>query len=102
MGDAVPMMKKMPSKTIEESADELENLLSTMCKAIVDHPADVVLIRAVSPVGGFVAFEVTCRDRDAGALVGARGLLADSMRAIMVAAAAARKIRVTIQVMSKR
>jgi predicted RNA-binding protein YlqC (UPF0109 family) len=98
MGEPVPM-KKLKSRTLDEAVDELEFMLSTMCKSIVDHPADIVIGRAVSPTG-FVAFEVTCREEEAGSLVGKRGANAEAMRLLLMAAAAARGIRVTVQLMS--
>ncbi|MCZ2109742.1 MAG: KH domain-containing protein [Dehalococcoidia bacterium] len=97
MGEPVPM-KKM-KKSLDEAVDELEFLLSTMAKSIVDHPADIVIGRAVSPTG-FVAFEVTCREEEAGSLVGKRGANAEAIRSLLMAAAAARGIRVTVQLMS--
>jgi len=98
MGEPIPLQKRY-TKTLDEAVDELELLLATMCKAIVDHPADIVIQRAVSPTG-FCAFEVTCREEEAGSLVGKRGCHAESIRSLMMAAAAARKIRVTVQLMS--
>mgnify|MGYP003417603691 CR=1 FL=1 len=102
MGDPIPMKKPMmQTKSLEQAVDELELLLSTMAKSIVDHPGDIVIQRAVSPTG-FVAFEVTCREEEAGSLVGKRGSHAESIRSLMMAAAAARKIRVTVQICSSQ
>jgi len=99
MGDPSPVKKQLQPKTLDQAVDELELLLGTMCKSIVDHPGDIVIERAISQTG-FVAFEVTCREEEAGSLVGKRGAHADSIRSLMMAAAAARKIRVTVQLMS--
>lgn len=99
MGEAIPMKKRRQPKPLEQSVDELELMLSTMCKGIVDTPSDVVITRAVAPTG-FVAFEVTCREEEAGALVGKRGAHAEAIRSLMMAAAAARGVRVTVQLMS--
>lgn len=97
MGEPIPMKSK--PKTLEQLADELQGMLAPMAGALVDHPEDVVIHRAVSP-SGFIAFEVTCRESDAGTLVGRRGSLADAMRMLLTSAAAARKVRVTVQFMS--
>lgn len=99
MGEAIPMKKPAQTKSLDQIVDELESMLSTMCKSIVDHPGDVVTTRAVSPTG-FVAFEVTCREDEAGSLIGQRGSHADAIRLLLVAAAAARKVRVTVSIMS--
>lgn len=99
MGDAIPMKKK--PKTLDQIADELETMLGAMARGLVDHPEDVVIQRAVNSTG-FVAFEVTCRESDAGTLVGRRGALADAMRQLLISAAAARKIRASVQFMSNQ
>lgn len=93
---AIPMRR---AKSLEQSVDELEAVLASMAKSLVDHPAEIVINRAVNP-SGFVAFEVTCREQDAGTLVGKRGSHAEAMRTLLLACAAARKIRVTVQFMS--
>jgi predicted RNA-binding protein YlqC (UPF0109 family) len=97
MGEPIPMKQK--PKTLDQLADELEAMLRPMAQALVDHPEDVIVHRAVSP-SGFIAFEVVCRESDAGTLVGRRGSLADAMRLLLTSAAAARKIRATVQFMS--
>ncbi len=97
MGDAVAMTKK--PRTLDQAADELESMLEVMSKSLVDHPSEIVVHRAVNP-SGFVAFEVMCREQDAGTLVGKRGMHAEAMRTLLLAAAAARKVRVSVQFMS--
>jgi len=101
MGTNIPAEKKkqMAPKSLEEAVDELELLLSTSCKSIVDHPGDIAIQRAVSSTG-FVAFEVSCREEESGSLLGKRGVNAEAIRTLMMAAAAARKIRVQIQICS--
>ncbi len=98
MGDTVAMKQQKP-KTLDQAADELETMLSAMVRSLVDHPADIVIHRAVNP-SGFVAFEVTCREGDTGTLLGTRGKHAEAMRTLLLAASAARKIRVSVQFMS--
>lgn len=100
MGDPIPMKKKRQPKTLEQAVDELESMLTTIAKAIVDTPSEVVIQRAGPSSTGFVAFEVTCREEEAGSLVGKRGSHAEAIRLLMMAAAAARGIRVTVQLMS--
>ena len=79
---------------------ELEELVRAMSRAIVDHPEEIVVDSAVS-TSGFCAFEVWCREEDAGALIGKRGANASAMRTILLAAAAARRVRVSVQFLSR-
>ena len=88
---------KMASE--QEIYADLESMVRNMATMIVDKPEEVVIEAAKG--NGFVAFEVICDDRDAGALVGKRGKHADSMRTLLMAAATARGVRVTVQFMSR-
>lgn len=78
---------------------ELENILVTMSRGLVDNPAEIV----ISPGrgDGFIHFEVRCEDRDLGALIGKRGSHADAMRTVLSASAAVRNLRVTVQFLSR-
>lgn len=97
MGETVPMKKK--PKTLDQAAGELEAMLSSMARSIVDHPDQITIHRAVNP-SGFIAFEVICIESDAGTLLGRHGSHADMMRKLLLAAASARKVRVSVQFMS--
>ena len=79
--------------------DELENMVRTMATMLVDHPEDLVVRTARGE--GFIAFEVVCEERDAGSLIGQRGKHAEAMRLLLMAGAAVRRIRVTVQFMSR-
>lgn len=78
---------------------ELENMVKTMAKMLVDHPDDLVVRTAKGD--GFIAFEVVCGERDAGSLIGQRGKHAEAMRLLLMAGGAVRKVRVTVQFMSR-
>jgi len=100
MGEVTLMSKKKP-RDLEELADELEVVLGTMARSLVDHPADLVIQRATNP-SGFVSFEVTYREEEFGSLVGKRGAHAEAMRALLMAGAAARRVRVSVMFMSSQ
>jgi len=95
----VPNQQPARKVAQEDAFDELENLLATMSRSIVDYPDDVVIQRA--PGQGFVAFEVWCRESDGGHLLGKRGSNADAIRTVMMAAGTARRVRVSINVLTR-
>jgi hypothetical protein len=70
-------------------------LVLAMASSLVDHPEDVVV--EVANGDNFMAFEVSCRESDAGCLVGSRGRYAEAMRVLLMAAASCRGLRITIQ-----
>ena len=78
---------------------ELEDFLTHMTHMVVDKPEEVVIEPARGR--GFVAFEVICDDSDTGTLIGRRGKHAEAIRTMMMAAGAVRKIRVTVQIVSR-
>lgn len=84
---------------MSDPVKELELMLSTIARGIVDRPDDIVIFPAAGD--GFVHFEVRCDNNDVGALVGKRGIYADAIRTLMQAAGAVRNTRVTLQVMSR-
>jgi len=79
--------------------EELENMVTTMSKMLVDYPEEVIVRTAKTE--SFIAFEVTCGEHDAGSLIGQRGKHAEAMRLLLMAAGAVRKIRVTVQFLSR-
>ena len=94
----------VPGKTRKTSRqqaayEELEDMVRHMATMIVDRPNEIVIETAKG--NGFIAFEVCCDETDAGALVGKRGKHADAMRTLLMAAATARGVRVTVQFMSR-
>ena len=96
--EAQGKVQKIPTQQ-QRAYQELEDMVRHMASMIVDHPNEVVVDSAIG--NGFIAFEVICEDSDAGALVGKRGKHAEAMRTLLMAAATARKIRVTVQFMSR-
>ena len=90
-------VRKMPAE--QNAYQELEDMVRNMATMIVDLPEKVIIETARG--NGFIAFEVICEDSDAGALVGKRGKHADAMRTLLMAAATARRVRVTVQFMSR-
>jgi predicted RNA-binding protein YlqC (UPF0109 family) len=95
-------MHSMPSEKVAALAhpvQELETMLATITRGIVDSPDDVVIFPAAGD--GFVHFEVRCDNNDVGTLVGRRGMHADAIRMLMMAAGAVRHMRVTLQILSR-
>lgn len=84
---------------MKDPYEELENMVRTMSTMLVDHPGDLVIRTAKGD--GFVAFEVVCGERDAGSLIGQRGKHAEAMRLLLMAGGAVRRVRVTVQFMSR-
>jgi hypothetical protein len=78
---------------------ELEFMLSAITRGIVDHPDELVIFPAAGE--GFVHFEVRTENSDVGTLVGRRGMHADAIRTLMMAAGAQRGVRVTLQILSR-
>ena len=86
--------KSQPPTPVEE----LEEILRTIARGIVDDPDEVVILPAAA--AGFVHFEVRVANDDVGTLVGRRGAHAEAIRTLMMAAGAVRKYRVTLQILS--
>lgn len=97
MGEPVKRRGNRSSMNIsqEQAAKELEEMILAMSKNIVDQPDELTVVPAVG--SGFIAFEVLCDPRDAGALIGRRGAHAEAMRTLLMAAGTARNIRVSVQ-----
>lgn len=85
--------------TNSDHVSELEKMLLVITRSLVDHPEEIVVFPA--PGEGFVHFEVRTDNRDVGTLIGRRGSHADAIRLLMMAAGGVRKMRVTLQIMSR-
>lgn len=98
-------MEAEATKNKTSSADpieELESMLMTMARNIVDRPDDITIYPAVPARGSsFVAFEVHCDEKDVGALIGRRGTHAEAMRLLLTAAASTKGMRATVQFLSR-
>ena len=92
-------MAEAVTRMCPDPYEELETMVRTMAKMLVDHPEEIVVRPARGK--GFVAFEVVCHEEDAGTLIGARGKHADAMRLLLMAAGAVRRIRINVQFMSR-
>jgi predicted RNA-binding protein YlqC (UPF0109 family) len=95
----MPSTAISPQKNESDSIEELKNILTTITRGIVDEPDEIVIFPA--PGEGFVHFEVRCDNKDTGSLIGRRGAHADAIRTLIMAAGAVRKIRVTMQILSR-
>ena len=96
MAETVRKMEQKP-----DPYTELEMMLRTMATMIVDLPREVIIHVAANREEKFVAYQVICGERDAGALVGKRGRYAEAMRALLMAAGMVRGIHVNVQFMSR-
>lgn len=92
-------MREAIKRISPDPYDELEAMVLAMSKMLVDHPEEILVRTARG--NGFVAFEVVCNETDAGTLIGSRGKHADAMRTLLMAAGAVRRIRITVQFMSR-
>jgi len=78
---------------------ELEDMARMVSKMLVDTPDEIVVNTARG--NGFAAFEIIANRDDTGTLVGRHGKHVEALRTLMMAAGAVRKIRVTVQVVSR-
>jgi predicted RNA-binding protein YlqC (UPF0109 family) len=100
MGDPVEKHRgRMKDVSQDQAAAELEEMVLAMAKNIVDQPDRLEVVPAIGPK--FIAFEVLCEPSDAGALIGRRGVHAEAMRTLLMAAGTARDVRVSVQFVSR-
>lgn len=78
-----------------DRCDELERMLRVISEHLVDRPEKLVIERETGR--GHAFFEVFCHPDDLGTLIGAKGKHADAIRVVLMAAAAARRIQVTVR-----
>lgn len=97
MGETLPLHKKITRG--EDAVREVEAMLRSMACSIVDHPSEIVINAAVGH-NNFVAFEIMCPEADVGPMLGRRGINADAMRHLLMVAAKARGLRVSMMVVS--
>jgi len=83
----------------EDPYADLKNMVETMARMLADKPEEIVVNEAKG--NGFVAYEVLCDEGDVGTIVGRRGVHADAMRTLLMAAGTSRRIRVTVQFLSR-
>lgn len=78
---------------------ELTVFLESMAKMLVKSP-DAVEVKTAEGQG-FIAFEVLCKETDAGGLIGIRGKNAEAIRTILMAAGSLRGVRTHLQIISR-
>lgn len=78
---------------------ELTVFLESMARMLVKSPEAVEVKTAKGQ--GFIAFEVMCKETDAGGLIGIRGKNAEAIRTILMAAGSLRGVRTHLQIISR-
>lgn len=78
---------------------ELTGFLESMARMLVKSPGEVEVKTAKGQ--GFIAFEVLCKETDAGGLIGIRGKNAEAIRTILMAAGSLRGVRTHLQIISR-
>lgn len=76
----------------------MEELVSIIAKALVDHPEDVA-VRTVEK-DRLVVYELTVHPDDVGKVIGKQGRIAKSLRAVVTSAAVKMDKRVTVDIIS--
>ncbi|CAH1214263.1 MULTISPECIES: KH domain-containing protein [Paenibacillus] len=76
----------------------MEELVSTIAKALVDHPEDVA-VRTVEK-DRLVVYELTVHPDDVGKVIGKQGRIAKSLRTVVTSAAVKMDKRVTVDIIS--
>lgn len=78
---------------------ELTVFLESMARMLVKSPEAIEVKTAKGQ--GFIAFEVLCKETDAGGLIGIRGKNAEAIRTILMAAGSMRGVRTHLQIISR-
>ena len=76
----------------------MEELVSIIAKALVDHPEDVT-VRTVEK-DRLVVYELTVHPDDVGKVIGKQGRIAKSLRTVVTSAAVKTDKRVTVDIIS--
>ncbi|MEC0110353.1 KH domain-containing protein [Paenibacillus taichungensis] len=76
----------------------MEELVSIIVKALVDHPEDVA-VRTVEK-DRLVVYELTVHPDDVGKVIGKQGRIAKSLRTVVTSAAVKMDKRVTVDIIS--
>ncbi|WP_434751710.1 KH domain-containing protein [Paenibacillus amylolyticus] len=76
----------------------MEELVSIIAKALVDHPDDVT-VRTVEK-DRIVVYELTVHPDDVGKVIGKQGRIAKSLRTVVTSAAVKMDKRVTVDIIS--
>ncbi len=88
-----------PIEIHNQSFSDLTVFLESIARMLVKTP-DAVEVRSAKGQG-FIAFEVLCKENDAGGLIGVRGKNAEAIRTILMAAGSLRGIRTHLQIISR-
>lgn len=88
-------METAAAQVNQEPYDELEHVLRTISESLVDYPDRITIQRETGRSAAF--FEVFADPTDLGTLIGAKGKHADAIRIVLMAAAAVRRIQVTVR-----
>ncbi|MBY0206163.1 KH domain-containing protein [Paenibacillus polysaccharolyticus] len=76
----------------------MEELVSIIAKALVDHPDDVA-VRTIEK-DRLVVYELTVHPDDVGKVIGKQGRIAKSLRTVVTSAAVKMDKRVTVDIIS--
>lgn len=76
----------------------MEELVSIIAKALVDHPEDVA-VRTVEK-DRLVVYELTVHPDDVGKVIGKQGRIAKSLRTVVTSATVKMDKRVTVDIIS--
>jgi len=76
----------------------MEELVSIIAKALVDHPDDVA-VRTIEKER-LVVYELTVHPDDVGKVIGKQGRIAKSLRTVVTSAAVKMDKRVTVDIIS--
>lgn len=76
----------------------MEELVSIIAKALVDHPEDVAVRTVEKDL--LVVYELTVHPDDVGKVIGKQGRIAKSLRTVVTSAAVKMDKRVTVDIIS--
>lgn len=76
----------------------MEQLISTIAKALVDHPEDVQ-VQAVDS-DNIIVYELSVHESDIGKVIGKQGRIAKALRTVVSSAAVKENKRVTVEIRS--
>lgn len=74
----------------------MEQLITTIAKAIVDHPDEVKVNREEKK--GEIVYTLSVHQDDIGKVIGKQGRIAKAIRTVVYAAASGKSMRVTLKI----